>query len=92
MTGYIKEPHTSIFIGQMGCRKTHFVLDLIEKEYNKHFGYIIIICPTLRENKMYHVRDWIKNDDRVWLIEPKENLYQWIKKLSELLRSLRHYS
>ena len=47
MTGYIKEPLTSIFIGQTGCGKTHLDLELIEKE---------------------------------------NNLYQWIQKLSELLR------
>ena len=47
MTSYIKEPLTSIFIGQTGCGKTHLDLELIEKEYN---------------------------------------LYQWIQKLSELLR------
>ena len=65
MTDYIKEPHTSIFIGQTGCRKTHLVLDLIEKEYNKHFDYTIIICPALQWNDTYHARDWIKNDDKV---------------------------
>ena len=43
MTGYIKKPHTSIFIGQTGCGKTHLALGLIEKEYNKHFDYIVII-------------------------------------------------
>ena len=84
MTGYIKKPHTSIFIGQTGCGKTHLVLELIEK-YNKHFDYIIIICPTLRENSTYHAKEWIKNDDKVWLREPKDNPYQWIKKLSVLL-------
>ena len=57
----------------------------IEKEYKKHFDYIVVICPTLRINKTCHVRDWIKNEDRVWLIEPKDNLYQWIGKLSQLL-------
>ena len=31
MTDYIKESHTTIFTGPTGCRKTHFVLDLIEK-------------------------------------------------------------
>ena len=72
MTDYVKEPHTTIFTGPTGCGKTHLVLDLIEKEYNKHFDYIIIICPTLRWNKTYHSRDWIKNDDKVWLIEPKD--------------------
>ena len=72
----------------MGCGKTHLVLDLIEKEYNKHFNYIYIICPTLRINKTYHAKEWIKNDDKVWFIEPKDNLYQWIGKLSQLLSGL----
>ena len=76
MTGYIKKPHTSIFIGQTGCEKTYFVLELIEKEYNKHFDYIIIICPTLWESKTYHAKEWIKNHDKVWLVESKDNLYQ----------------
>ena len=89
MIDYIKEAQTSIFIGQTGCGKTHLTLELIEKEYNKHFDYIIIICPTLRENnKTYHAKEWIKNDGNVWLVNPKNNLYQWIKKLSELLRLL----
>ena len=74
-----------MFTGQTGCGKTHFALDLIEKEYKKHFDYIVIICSTLRVNKTYHVRDWIKNDDKVWLIETKGNLYQWIGKLLQLL-------
>ena len=66
--------------------KTHLVLELIEKKYNKYFDFIIIICPTLRE--IYHAKEWIKNDDSVWLVDPKDKLYQWIKKLSELLRFL----
>ena len=56
MTGNIKEPHTAIFTGQTGCGKTHLVLELIEKHYNKHFDFIIIICPTLRENSTYHAK------------------------------------
>ena len=85
MTNYIKKPHTTIFTGPKSCGKSHLVLGLIEKEYNKHFDYIIIICPTLRQNKTYHSKDWIKNDDKVWLIEPTYKLYQWIEKLSQLL-------
>ena len=50
MKDYIKEPHTNIFIGQTGCGKTHLPLELIEWEYNKHFDFIIIICPTPSEN------------------------------------------
>ena len=85
MTGYIKDPYTTTFTGPTGCGKTHLVLDLIEKESNKHFDYIIIICPTLRWNKTYHSKDWIKNEDKVWLIEPKNKLYKWTEKLWQLL-------
>ena len=67
MTDNIKKSHTTIFTGPTDCGKTHLVLNLIEKEYNKHFDYIIIICPTVRWHKTYHSRDWIKNDDKVWL-------------------------
>ena len=59
------------------------------KEYNKHFDYIISICPTLRDNKTYRAKEWIKNDGKVWLIEPKDNLCQWIGKLSQLLSGLK---
>ena len=89
MTDYIKEPHTAIFTDQTGSGKTHLVLELIEKEYNKDFDFIIIICPTLGENSTYYAKEWIKNNDKVWLIEPKDNLYQWIQKLSEMLRFLK---
>ena len=85
MTANIKDQYTTIFTGQTGCGKTHLVLDLTEKEYKKHFDYIVVICPTIRINEIYYVRDWIIDDDRVWLIEPKENLYRWIEKLSQLL-------
>ena len=57
MTGYIKKPHTNIFIGQTGCGKTHFVLELIEKGYNRYFDFIVIICPTLQENSTYHAKE-----------------------------------
>ena len=61
-----------IFTGPTKCGKTHLVLNLTEKEYNKHFDYTIIICPTLRWNMTYHSKTWIRNDDKVWLIEPKD--------------------
>ena len=84
--GYIKKPHTSIFTFQTQFGKTHLVLELIENHYKNHFDYIIIVCPTLRENSTYLAKEWIKNDDKVWLVDLKDNLDQWIKKLSELLR------
>ena len=82
MADYIKEPHPAIFTGRTKCGKTHLVLDLIEKEYNQHFDYIVVICPTIRDNKTYYSKDWIRNGYKVWIIEPKDNIYQWIRKLS----------
>ena len=42
MTLYIKEPHATIFTDPTSFGKSCLVLDLIEKEYSKHFDYIII--------------------------------------------------
>ena len=85
MIEYIKKPCTAIFISPTWCGKTHLVLELIESHYNKHFDYIIIICPTLHENETCHAKEWIKNDDKFWLVKPKDKLYQWIENLSQLL-------
>ena len=43
MTYCIKDPHTAILTGPTNYGKSHFGLDLIEKEYNNHVYYIIII-------------------------------------------------
>ena len=59
MIDYIKQPHTTTFTGPIKCGKTHLVLNLIEKEFNKHFDYATIICPTLRYNKTCHSKEWI---------------------------------
>ena len=43
------------------------------------------ICSTLVWNKTYHTKGWIRNDDNVWLIEPRDKLYQSVEKLVLLL-------
>ena len=90
MIDFIKEPHTNISIGQTGCGKTHLVLELIEKEF-KHFDYIVIICPTLRENKTHHAKGWIKNDDKVWLVDPKTISINGLKSCQNCYDSLKYY-
>ena len=47
---FMKEPHTALFVAPTGEVKTHLALDLLERKYNNHFDFIIIICPTLRHN------------------------------------------
>ena len=85
MTHYIKDQQTALFIGPMGCGKSVLVSNLMEKEYQKHFEYIIIICSTLRLNMTYLNKSCIKHDDNVWIIKPKDKLHQWVEKLPQLL-------
>ena len=80
----IKHPHTAIFTGPTGVGKAHLVLNMIETQYNNHFDEIIILCPTIRCNKTYIDRSWVIKDENVWIVEPKDKLYDHIEKLSNL--------
>ena len=55
----MKEPHTALFVAPTGVGKTYMALDLLETEHKESFDFIIIICPTLRYNKTYQLRNWI---------------------------------
>ena len=57
----VKEGAYSYFFRSDGMWKTHLVLKLLESEYRGHFEYIVIICPTLRFNKTYLTRSWIRS-------------------------------
>ena len=35
------------------CGKTHYLLNILERDYKGHFDYIFIVCPTLEDNKTY---------------------------------------
>ena len=81
----MKEPHTALFVAPTGVGKTHLALSLLETEYRSHFDFIVIICPTLRYNSTYENRSWVWNDPDVIPIEPGNNLYYFIEKISNLL-------
>ena len=83
---YVFNPHTAILSGLTGCGKTHKMLDLLESEYKGHFEYIVILCPTLRYNKTYLARTWIREDDRVFLLEPVDKLLESYFQSSFLVR------
>ena len=62
----------------------HLALNLLESEYRNHFNFIIIICPTLAHNSTYKSQGWVWNDPDI-PIEPGNNLYYLIKKISNNL-------
>ena len=65
--------------------KTHLALNLLESEYRNHFDFIVIICPNLRYNSTYKSQGWVLNDPDVIPIEPGNQLYVLIEKISNLL-------
>ena len=81
----MKELHTALFIAPTGVGKTHLALSLLENEYRNHFNFIVIISPTLRYNSTYKSRSWVWNDPDVIPIEPGNQLYYLIEKISNLL-------
>ena len=81
----MKEPHTALFIAPTGVGKTHLALNLLKNEYRHHFDFIVIICPTLEHNETYKSRGWVWNDPDVILVEPDNNLYYLIEKISKML-------
>ena len=54
-----KFPHSAMFVGVTACGKTEFLLRLLETIYKNHFEFIIILCPTISDNKTYLSRKWI---------------------------------
>ena len=82
---FMKESHTALFVAPAGVGKTHLALSLLENEYRNHFNFIVIICPTLRYNSTYKSQGWVWNDPDVIPIEPGNNLYYLIEKISNLL-------
>ena len=81
----MKELHTALFVAPTGVGKTHLALGLLENEYRNHFNFIVTICPSLRYNSTYKSRGWVWNDPEVIPIEPGNQLYYLIEKISNLL-------
>lgn len=82
MTDIVKEPHTGMFIGATGCGKSRKVLELLGGDYRGHFEYIVVLCPTIADNKTYQNCLFLWVDDCVFLIDPKDKLLSYIEKLS----------
>ena len=82
-----KFPHSAMFVGVTACRKTEFLLQLLETVYNNHFEFIVILCPTISDNKTYLSRKWIFDDKNVFIVCDLEGkLNEWIKLFKNALK------
>ena len=75
------DPHAAVIVGQTGCGKTVFVLDLLESLYRGVFRHIVILCPTIRHNVTYQNRPWIWADPEVYAFDPGERLHDCLRAL-----------
>ena len=76
-----------MFVGVMACSETEFSLRLLETEYKNHFEFIIILCPTMLDNKTYLFRKWIPDDKNVFIVcDVEGKLNEWIKLFKNMLK------
>ena len=82
-----KFPHSAMFIGVMACGKTEFLLRLLETVYENHFEFIVILCPTILDNKTYLSRKWILDDNNIFIVcDMDGKLNEWIKLFKNALK------
>ena len=64
-----------------------FCLDLLETYYINLFEKIVIICPTINDNKTYQERPWIKKDKNIYKILPGEKFNETLKYFHEKFKN-----
>ena len=82
-----KDPHCALFLGQTGAGKTVFCLDLLETYFKDVFHHLVIICPTINDNKTYQERAWIKKDKEVYQVIPNNNFNDILKYFHEKFKN-----
>ena len=79
--------HSAMFVGVTACGKTEFLLKLLETVYKNHFEFIVILCPTISDNKTYLSRKWIFDDKNVFIVcDVEGKLNEWIKLFKDVLK------
>ena len=80
-----KFPHSALFVSVTACNKTEFLLRLLETEYKNLFEFIVILCPTILDNKTYLFWKWIF-DDLLIVCDLEGKLNEWIKLFKNTLK------
>ena len=83
----LKFPHSAMFVGVTACDKTKFLLKLLETIHKNYFESIVILCPTISDNKTYLSRKWIFDDNNVFIVcDVEGKLNEWIKLFKSVLK------
>ena len=82
-----KFPQCAMFVGVTAYGKTEFLLRLLETVYKNRFEFIVILCPTILDNKSYLSRKWILDDKNVFIVcDVDGKLNEWIKLFESMLK------
>ena len=73
-----KFPRSAMFVGVTACGKTEFLFRLLETIYKDHFEFIMILCPTILDNKTYL--------DVFIVCDIEGKLNEWIKLFKNALK------
>ena len=63
-----KFSHVAMYVGATACGKTEYLLKLLQTKYRDHLEYIVILCPTILDNKTYLSRKWIIDDEHILIV------------------------
>ena len=82
-----KFPHSAMLVGCTNVGKTENLLRILETEYKNHFEFIVILCPTILDNKAYLSRKWILDDKNVFIVcDVEGKLNEWIRLFKDMLK------
>ena len=82
-----KFSHSAMFVGVTACRKTEFLLKLLETIYKNHFEFIVILSSTILDNKTYLSRKWIFDEKNVFIVcDVEGKLNEWIRLFKSTLK------
>ena len=77
-----------MFVGCTNVGKTEYLLRILETEYKNHFEFIVILCPTIFDNKTYLSRKWILDDKNIFncVCDIEGKLNEWIRLFKDTLK------
>jgi len=71
-----KIPFHCIITGPTNCGETHYLIHILREYFRNIFDYIVLMCPTYKDNKTY--RNFAKGDERFIVLSPSASNHEEI--------------
>ena len=77
----LKTPFNMTILGATCSGKTFHLLQLLEKDYMKHFDYIYLLCPTFSYNKSYQEWRYMNDPDLIVIECDQDDIEHFLKEV-----------